>query len=72
MVCNFEVPSVLVIWFGLWLNNLIVLKLLCKNVWVIKSKRVRPKVRQNMGFVVKEVEEFENFKLSGKLAFYVK
>ncbi len=51
---------------------MIVLKLLCKNVLVIKSKRVGPKVRQNMGFVVKEVEEFENFKLFGKLAFYVK
>jgi len=39
---------------------------------VIKSKRVGPKVRQNMGFVLKEVEEFENFKVFGKLAFYVK
>jgi hypothetical protein len=41
-------------------------------VWVVKSKRVGSKVRQSMGFDVKEVEEFENFKLIGKLVFYVK
>ncbi len=43
-----------------------------QNVWVVKSKKVGPKVSQSMRFVVKEVEEFENFKLIGKLAFYVK
>jgi hypothetical protein len=68
VVCNFEVPSVVGHMF--W----IVVDLLdcTENVWVVKSKRVGPKVRQSMGSIEKEVEEFENFKLIGKLIFYVK
>ncbi len=67
-MCNFEVPSVVghMVW--------IVVDLLdcAENVWVVKSKRVGPKVRQSVGSIVKEIEEFENFKLVGKLVFYVK
>jgi hypothetical protein len=41
-------------------------------VWVVKSKSLGPKVKQGMRFVVKDVEEFENFKRIRNLSLYGK
>ncbi len=54
-------------WFGLWQFCLIVLKLLSRKC-VGGQKQLGPKVRQNMRFVVEEVEEFESFKLTKIMA----